>query len=79
MRAVAMFTPCSLKHVAMCASTPGSSICCTTMEWFSPVMYTSTPSILRITAAPPPTLSPRTHMRAPSAPSMTMSMVLGCS
>ena len=45
----------------------------------SPVMRTSMSSILRMTAAPPPMLSPRTSIALPAASTMRTSMVLGWS
>ena len=74
-----MFTPRSLMQAAMWASTPASSRCRTTTLVLSPVMRTSMPSMRRMTAAPPPTLSPRTAISLPAASITRMSMVLGCS
>ena len=79
MRAVAMFTAQSEKQPAMCASTPVSSRWRTTTLVCSPVTFTSMPSMRVTTAAPPPTLTPRTSSAPPSASTMRASTVLGCS
>ena len=63
----------------MWASTPRSSRWLTTTLVRLPEMSTSTPSMRRIAAAPPPTLTPRTSIRSPPASTMRMSTVLGCS
>ena len=74
-----MFTAASDRQRAMWASTPRSSRWLTTTLVRLPEMSTSTPSMRRMAAAPPPTLTPRTSILSPSASTMRMSTVLGCS
>ena len=63
----------------MWASTPRSSCWRTTTLVCSPVMSTSMPSMRRMTAAPPPMLTPRTSSVSPPSSRISMSTVLGCS
>ena len=72
-----MFTSISATQAAMKASTPRTSFCFTTSEWYWPVSSTSTPLMAVICAAPPPMDSPRISVTAPEASFTRMSTVLG--